>query len=409
MIANAKKRTKASEVSPVIERRDARMGGDRLTGNALDHAAQNTLADDRFRVTEVETVGQNSTLDDLARDSESRDVEQVADGQHPATELPSVGHDTPLGEGSSDNATNCAKQAAGNIAFDTDKPNASRKHKRRLGSRLFSKEEMNGSGNGGETMSAFDNVVASICRQLQELQRRKAATLKSRIMIDNQLAALVSTELGYHAGLEEADRKELRKQAEAIIKAINAGDESTTGNSAVECRVASIVQSTGIARDGFDLFLREIEKEMVKLARQLPVAEWCQLPDQRGLGLLSLATVIGETGDLSLYANPAKVWKRLGLAPYQGKMPSTWRRSGGLSAEQWTEVGYSPRRRSIMYVIGENIVKQNKSIYRQRYDETKANAAANHPDWNKQRCHYHGMLLSVKRLIRDLWKVWHSA
>ncbi len=263
---------------------------------------------------------------------------------------------------------------------------------------------------GGEKNAANEFASASICRQLQELQRRKAATLKSRIMIDNQLAALVSTELGYHAGMEESERKGLRAKAEQLIKAIDGGDEWDAGYEAVYHGVSAIVQSTRIARNGFDTFLSGIEKEMIRLAKQLPTAKWIDDTDRRGFGILSLATVIGETGDLALYANPAKVWKRLGLAPFQGKMPSTWRKGkeGKLSAEQWTEIGYSPRRRSIMFVVGENIVKQNKGSYRKRYDEAKAAAHVNHPDWSDGRCHWHGMLLATKRLVRDLWKAWNS-
>jgi hypothetical protein len=134
------------------------------------------------------------------------------------------------------------------------------------------------------------------------------------------------------------------------------------------------------------------------------------------------------------YANPAKVWRRLGCAPYtfDGKtqMPSTWRggRSGKLPASEWEACGYSPRRRSIAYLVGDLIVKANKlkqagaggvgvdaeelaarpGPYRVRYDEAKAAVAALHPDYPKQRCHYHGMLLATKRLLRELWRAWRD-
>lgn len=252
--------------------------------------------------------------------------------------------------------------------------------------------------------------VATACRELMELQRRRAAALKSRIMIDNQLAALVAQELGYHAGLEENDRKKLRAEATKLIKSIDAGDEAPPGCEAVIIRVAGIVTNTGIARDGFDAYIKGLEKEMLKLAAKLPVADLILTEEFRGFGLLSLATVIGETGDLSLYANPAKVWKRMGCAPFNGKMPSTWRygKEGKLSSEEWSAIGYSPRRRSIAFVIGENVVKCNKSVYRERYDSAKASAAEKHPDWPAGRCHYHGMLLATKRLLRDLWCGWNK-
>lgn len=149
-------------------------------------------------------------------------------------------------------------------------------------------------------------------------------------------------------------------------------------------------------------------KAMAKLAKQLPVADWVER--QRGFGIGNFARIIGETGDLSLYANPAKVWKRLGLAPFKGQAPSTWKRKGGLSAEEWTALGYCPRRRAVCYVVSECLLKGNGSDgrYRQRYDQAKERFAAAHPDEKPIHCHKHAMLLMVKMLVRDLWVVWNK-
>lgn len=260
-------------------------------------------------------------------------------------------------------------------------------------------------GKGGDFERVAAVVPASTCRSLQELQRRKVATLKSRLMLDNQLAAIVSTEMGYHAGQDEAERKAHRAKAVELIEAIDKRNVPTELQ-VVADRVSGLVTNSLIARDGFDLFLKGIEKEMCVLAAALSTAQW--INGIRGVGLKSLATIVGEAGDLSNYANPAKLWKRLGLAPFNGKMPSTWRfgKEGSLTSEQWSELGYSPRRRSVMYVIGECIVKQNDGAYRARYDEAKTKAAESHPDWSKGRCHNHGMLLATKRLVLDLWKQW---
>ena len=158
---------------------------------------------------------------------------------------------------------------------------------------------------------------------------------------------------------------------------------------------------------------------------------------------MSLAIVAAEAGDLCNYANPGKLWKRLGCAPFTderitGKtlMGSTWKskREGSLDADQWQEFGYSPRRRSISYLFGENIIKNNQDgPYRKRYDEAKAKAVEDHPDWIKcskcegtgknkkrtncsnckgtgivmMRCHLHGMLLATKLLLKHLWVEWN--
>lgn len=98
-----------------------------------------------------------------------------------------------------------------------------------------------------------------------------------------------------------------------------------------------------------------IEKRMVLLAGRLHVADWWQ--NHAGCGLLNLANIVCETGDLFNYANPDKVKKRMGLTVYEGKAPSTWRSKGGLKAADWEEIGYDPDRRSVMYNVGGPIQK----------------------------------------------------
>ena len=93
------------------------------------------------------------------------------------------------------------------------------------------------------------------------------------------------------------------------------------------------------------------------------------------------------------------------------------------------------RKRSIAYLIGEGFMKQNGSgPYRRRFDEAKAKAMANRPDWTNcktcnglgksakgtkceacsgkgklaMRCHKHGMLLATKLLLKNLWAEWNG-
>jgi len=276
------------------------------------------------------------------------------------------------------------------------------------------------------TCEATLTDVKAMSEELQRLQRRRAIALKSRNMIANRLQAIVAGTLGYHSGMKENDRTRVLKEASDLIKKIAAYE--------VESDLAGIVIPHMSGIDALEANKAALEKEMVKLAKQLPAAEWVARPEQRGFGLLFLAIVIGETGDLHNYANPAKVWKRLGCAPHTfgGKtlMGATWKskREGKLPAEEWEAFGYSPRRRSIAFLIGEGIVKQNvlkggngagedtagtdspcAGPYRARYDEAKVAAAAKHPDWKPLRCHLHAMLLATKRLLLNLWIEWTRA
>lgn len=277
--------------------------------------------------------------------------------------------------------------------------------------------------------------IREISAELQAHQRQRAWHLKSRIMVSNRLLHTVAGTMGYSSGLKESERDKLFAQAKGLIKLICLGE--------VEPDIAPLVRTTQVAIDGFDQAKLWHEKAMEVLAKQLHVVQWVQHPDQKGFGIPFLAIVIGETGDLTNYGNPAKVWRRLGCAPFTKDgvtlMGATWRsRSGGkkgtrLTAEDWEEFGYSPRRRSIAYLIGEGLMKQNApGPYRKRYDEAKAKAALR-DDWTRcqkcdgtgrqkkakcpdckgtgklmMRCHRHGMLLAAKLLLKNLWLEWND-
>lgn len=250
-----------------------------------------------------------------------------------------------------------------------------------------------------------------ICNVLRELQRERVAIIKTRIMLENRLKACVAVGLGYRAGLDEASRKEAWDAAQAVINQIV---DEVWEHPRCEM-IAPLVMNSQQGIDGFDLHARLLEKQMIALAKKLPVAGWVESPQRRGFGILSLAILIGECGDLSNYEAPGKIWRRMGCAPFEKNgvmhMGQAWKfqNGKGLTASEWEEFGYCPRRRSIAYVFGENIVKLNSGgPYRQRYDEVKdAKLGLNSEEWPKIRCHRHAMLLATKRLIRDLWCEWN--
>lgn len=264
--------------------------------------------------------------------------------------------------------------------------------------------DSNGNGKAIQSVTPICRLP-SLCQELQALQRQRAVYIKSRVMVSNRLQAIIAGTMGYHSGMKDTERQKVFGEAGKYIKAVVKGETDSPQ------RALILTHHAGIAE--FERMQAALEKEMQALAKQLPVAEWAQSPDQRGFGLLRLAVVIGETGDLSNYANPAKVWRRMGCAPYtkDGKtaMGKTWRcgKEGKLHAEDWEDFGYSPRRRSIAYMIGELLLKLNDGPYRARYDETKARAAEKHPEWPKLRCHLHGMLLATKLLFKNLWIEWN--
>jgi len=136
----------------------------------------------------------------------------------------------------------------------------------------------------------------------------------------------------------------------------------------------------------------------------------------RGFGRASLAQIIAEAGDLSRYANPAKLWSRMGL---------------GLSPDGSTRYeGRSPRRRAAMFVIGTNFLLARQGPYKDLYDQRKAYERTKPPcgkmlksakgeeigecrDADGANCckaghiHKRTQRYVEKRLLRDLWRLWN--
>lgn len=150
------------------------------------------------------------------------------------------------------------------------------------------------------------------------------------------------------------------------------------------------------ARDGIEAHRAAVERRLVKLAKAMPVASWVQ--GVRGVGLLSLAAIIGEAGDLAAYPAHSKLWKRLGLAV----MPdgARQRRIAGSGA---VEHGYSPARRSVVWNIGACIVKAGgplKEVYdaRKEYELSRVESRAH--------AHNRAQRYVEKKFIRQLWQEW---
>ncbi len=274
-----------------------------------------------------------------------------------------------------------------------------------------------------------------IVADLKTVQRQREWHLKSKNMIQNRLVATVAGTIGYSSGLSDKERMKKFAEAKKVIEQIEAGK--------VASDVHGIVLTTMISVRGFNEAKMIAEDDMLALVKQLEITAWIAEEEQKGFGLLSLGKILGETGDLANYANPGKVWRRLGCAPFTKEgvtlMGATWRSRSKrkdvvtLHKKDWEEFGYSPRRRSLAYLIGEGLVKRNKSIYRERYDTAKAFTLKNRPDWTrcekckgtgrigkskcenckgtgevKMRCHNHAMLLATKLLLKNLWIEWND-
>ena len=118
-----------------------------------------------------------------------------------------------------------------------------------------------------------------------------------------------------------------------------------------------------------------IEKEMVDSVIQLPIWQKFKHPTKdkgengtpppskiMGFTAFGLAVIIGEAGILANYSNPAKLWKRLGLAVIRGHRQGDPERNpttGKASADLWIEHGYNGQRRSAIWTVTEPIFRHN--------------------------------------------------
>lgn len=245
-----------------------------------------------------------------------------------------------------------------------------------------------------------------ICSQLAELQVRRKHYIRTANKLTNSIGALVRRELGWSN--DAADAEAIKGQAAKIVSAFMDGKEpghavadTLAGDLMVTREMLAIAERTRAA----------IELEMKRLVRKLPA--YAFVKSVAGFGELAFAVLVGETGDLANYSKPDKVWKRLGLAPFEGKAYSNWRRQGGLTAEQWKAAGYAPPRRAEMFAVVEDPLFRHQSSrsgpYHAVYLARRAHTAETHPDWTKGHSHGDAKRIMLKRLVSDLWSEWRRA
>lgn len=221
-----------------------------------------------------------------------------------------------------------------------------------------------------------------------------------------------------------------------------------------KCRIMVSNRATQFTAANLDALLSSLESEERKLKRALeslakehPLGDWIQ--GTHGIGLPSIAGLMGLTGPLDRFANPAKLWKFVGMAVVDGHAPVRQRgvpwthtdcKGGHLQKCTPTcktdhhkncrpgvmGTAYSPQARVICFQIAESFVK-NGGPYRELYDQRKATVQArdlvgpsecpfgkHHHEretgktvkCSKGHVHADAMRYAVKRLLRDMWVEW---
>lgn len=254
-----------------------------------------------------------------------------------------------------------------------------------------------------EPSSSLPALIGTI----RELYAQRRAAIRMQLRIDNQCRALVRRGMGWRFDMPEKERAKVNADASAMVDAVQKG-EAPAEHAELADALRPFCLVSLAARTPFDAMRSSIEKQLRTLARKLPVWPWAEALN--GFGELGLATVVGEAGDLSNYANPAKVWKRFGLHVSDGKAA---RNTTG-------EVGHSAARRSASWVIADSLLRQDNP-YQKLYRERRAYEIARNPDFDKgidpktgkqkatMHCDRRARRYAEKRFLRDLWRAWRDA
>lgn len=256
--------------------------------------------------------------------------------------------------------------------------------------------------------------------------RERCYAMEQRKRADLSLGSFLKVALGWSKSLPDAERKAIATRAAEMVKV---GEDIVKGKDVEKpddfLPLEDIIVSSVMSRAPFDTIEARATKAMKSMAEELPVWEWSE--GIRGLGACSLSILLAEAGDISNYDNPSKLNKRFGVAVMSGV------RQGGLSKsakkDDWIAHGYSRKRRSMLWNIGEALVKTNQDgEYRTAYLERKeyeVNAAigaglkvapsAKIPKGKAAEyrsdghIHARAKRFMEKRLLRNLWRAWREA
>ena len=267
-------------------------------------------------------------------------------------------------------------------------------------------------------------AIASVASLIRSAHRQREFALDQRKRIGNATAAYIRTQMGWSLAIPEKEREAIRKRAAAVIDAVAKGKTGPdTADDAMQ--FGPIIMASVAAASGWDGIEAQTTKAMEKLAKQLPAYEWVKTV--RGFGAVSFARIVGEAGDISVYSNPAKLWKRMGLAVMSGQRQGN--PGKGATAVDWTEHGYSGRRRSISWQMADTLFRaqwrgekegapahaigpygedyaRKKAEYAARIEATADLPATDPTKWTPARADKAARRYMEKAVLRDLWREW---
>lgn len=262
-----------------------------------------------------------------------------------------------------------------------------------------------------------DSTVSKRCNEIAAIYWQWKAANRFTQNSEKFLFSTIRSYLGIDQRFKDTEHQDKADEAKMMTAQVIAGEVDPPEEALMRPMIEAIQKEKKIQKIH--------EKVLAEAVTELPAYEWVKA--QRGFGLANFAKIVGECGNLSNYPCPSALWSRMGLKPYTRKKDgmtlagSTWKNKGGLSAEEWTEYGYSPRRRSVAFMLGESLFKMNFIMpvegaedqekkpgkYRARALEARAIMESRDPEGSAKHHYLHGHLLMTKLAIKDLWIEWN--
>jgi hypothetical protein len=257
---------------------------------------------------------------------------------------------------------------------------------------LAAPEEVEQMSSAGSNSSGIYNGLLT---ELKETVRRRDDLIRPEVRLTLQIKSICRRVCSRQCPDFDTDAKRyawIKKEGRLLYTAIMKGQQhEMLSVGAPACFVLLQVRAQIHSE------ILPVERRLKELAQKLPVWDWWD--SVHGLGALGLAAIVAETGDLSNYANPGKVWKRMGVAVINGERQ---RKKKGAEA---LEHGYSPRRRSTIWVVSDSLLKKPNE-YKELYDWRKAEQAEKWPERKKGHLHNDARRYVGKRLLKHLWRAW---
>lgn len=254
---------------------------------------------------------------------------------------------------------------------------------------------------GGECHSGCDiqscRALAAAIDAIREHWRVRQNWVKSRTSLTNQ-AKNYCRRLAYVELGRDAEKKAVIKEAAKIYSAALGKGTHPQAETAFKAMAPQLRARDAISPD-LEAIKKTIDMYAMEILAQLPQV-MAYVESVPGFGIQSFAGIVGEAGDLGSYSNTAKLWKRMGLAVIGGERQRKKEGAAGI------EHGYNPARRSLMWTIGDCIIKAGGSL-KELYNERKVYEAPRVK--TKMHAHNRAKRYIEKRLLRDLWRAWRDA